>query len=599
MAANKNVESRRLFPTSKPKVPQRTPLSILDATVARFTPTGAVWVFDELPRDVTESAFLQTLEKSFIEALNEFPQWAGQLRWAEIRPGGDHTARFGRPLIEWGSDADTGVEWGVVRHPFRLEDIVPAASKRSAGPGVWRSDEFPQHAMISSTPLPLHNLVDYAGLPAMAAQVNLFAEGGGYAIGVKMAHVVADAQTLLLFMGVWAAKSRALFSSSPGPSSGTDAEPSTKEKASPVFDPAALDARAAGDIDGPGPDPGLSARARTLPLHRHDWWDTEAPGFSPALVPGAEASRPTPEQLPHAGAVAAAEAPETRAPWHTWDLARPNGHALLHFRAGELERMRSVARAEASSNVAGTNGYGSGHGDGNGGTVAIDVKISRLDALLAHLFRTVNRARVSVHDYLLYSEEDSEVYLNVTLDARRRVDPPLPTTFVGSPLFLTHIKTRATSLVSSSGRPGTVGNGALESGPGTLGEVARELRRTMQLFTPDAVAAMLHDAAHEPSPQRLWQGFLGARHLIVTSWLRLPLYNIDFVGAGGGEDGDAGSRRRVPRYVHPVMMPCDGIILVMDSPVEEGAVDVSLFLDREVLQKLLTEEEAELRRFRG
>ena len=65
------------------------------------------------------------------------------------------------------------------------------------------------------------------------------------------------------------------------------------------------------------------------------------------------------------------------------------------------------------------------------------------------------------------------------------------------------------------------------------------------------------------------------------------------------EDGDAGSRRRVPRYVHPVMMPCDGIILVMDSPVEEGAVDVSLFLDREVLQKLLTEEEAELRRFRG
>lgn len=37
----------RLFPSSQP-ASTRTPLSILDATVARFSSTSAVWIYDTL-----------------------------------------------------------------------------------------------------------------------------------------------------------------------------------------------------------------------------------------------------------------------------------------------------------------------------------------------------------------------------------------------------------------------------------------------------------------------------------------------------------------------------------------------------------------------
>lgn len=423
--------------------------------------------------------------------------------------------------------------------------------------------------MLSTTPLPLHDLTTYEGLPAMTVQISLFS-GGGYAIGVKISHMLADAQSLLVFVNLWATKSQAAMFGTTNIKSHVGV---------PVFDPSALDARAAGNIDSPAADPGIVAAARALPLHRYDWWDTAAPGYSPYLAPTAEASKPPPsEQL------GTAIRPETRAPWYTWDLSRPVSHALLHFSRAELENLKKAALEEE-----GTNGSSNHTVPG----------ISRLDALLAHIFRTVNRARFggdaatrSHGEKGEEEEEEMEVFLDVTLDVRRRVSPPLPGTFIGSPLFLTHVK--ATTTTTSA--EGQSGDGVSKS----LGTVARELRSTMRLFTPDKVAAMLHDAAFEPSPQRLWQGFVGERHVLVTSWLRLPLYEIDFVGGGG-----AGGKQR-PRYVHPVMPSCDGVVLVVDSALAGydsgcggcGGVDVGLFLDREVMGRFLGEGEGELRKFR-
>lgn len=52
----------------------------------------------------------------------------------------------------------------------------------------------------------------------------------------------------------------------------------------------------------------------------------------------------------------------------------------------------------------------------------------------------------------------------------------------------------------------------------------------MLRFTPEAMGTMLHDVAHEVSPQRLWQAFLGTQHTLVTSWLRFHVYQVDFCG---------------------------------------------------------------------
>lgn len=449
--------------------------------------------------------------------------------------------------------------------------------------------------MVSTTPIALHDLRTYKGLPAMTVQVNLFA-GGGYGIGVKLVHMLGDAQSLLVFVSLWAAKSQQAFlhTNDDNDTGGAATAPaSTTIMGPPVFDPAALDARAAGDIDGPAADPQLVAAARALPLHRYDWWDPAIPSY---LAPLAEVSRPPPELLAAAGA--GALEPQTPPPWSTWDVTRPVSRAMLHFTKTELENIKAAAVRENTAVTTTTTSTGS---SADPSSSASEVEISRLDALLAHLFHTVNRARFLRNDDASTAGSSSlstgdegkggavtttttEVFLNVTLDARRRVSPPLPGMFIGSPLFLTHIKATVLEVEgkrpSDEGKSGSSGGVVMSQG---LGATARKLRKTMGLFTPDKVAAMLHDAAHEASPQRLWQAFVGARHVLVTSWLRLPLYDIDFVG---------GERRQRPRYVHPVLPLIDGIVLVMDSAPEgdaAGGVDVELLLDSEDMQRLLKE----------
>ncbi|KAI0016596.1 transferase family protein [Xylariomycetidae sp. FL0641] len=528
MAGPETIKSTRLFPSERCEE-KTVPLSILDATVARFSPTGAIWLYDALPADVTEADFIDRLQRSLSETLNLFPQWAGQLQWAPVKPGGKHTERFNRPIVIFGSASDPGVEWTVVRHAVDIASLAPTPTERALPSGVWMGDAFPQAALLSPSALALGNLRDCTGLPGMTVQLNLF-PGGGYAIGTRVAHPLADAHSLLLFAQRWAAASRAWFDHPPSTAEADLLEPL-------VFDPSLLDARAAGDLDDAGaPDPALRAAARALPLHRFDWWDVDAPGYPAALRATTAHSVPPPS--PSSSALVE---PETRAPWHTWDLARPVSFAVLHFPAAELQRLKAGALATDPSC----------HG----------VAISRLDALLAHLRAAVQAARSGDHQGPDDTASADAVCLDVTLDARRRVAPPLPAGFVGSPLVVAHV------------------------GGGGDAATAGALRRALARFTPGAVAALLHDAAFAPSPQRLWQAFLGPTHLLATSWLRLPLYGVDFVGGGTR-----------PRYVHAVMSKMDGIVQVMDAVLGDGGVDVALYLEKEAMGRLLGGER--LRRFR-
>ncbi|KAH9904154.1 transferase family protein [Xylariomycetidae sp. FL2044] len=517
-AQAKIIGCHRVFPAGKEtqgQNPTTTPLSILDASVAHFSPTGAIWFYESLPINEPDQgrqeALIERLHRSLPETLNHFPQWAGQLKWADYRPDGRYFERFNRPIITYGDASDPGVEWKVVEHPFTLGSVIPSPSERAPSHApVWRGDAFPQDAFISQTQLALHNLKDYAGLSSVLIQLNLF-ECGGYAIGVKVVHPLADAQSLMMFMDKWATISQKNHGRQP-----------TSLMPSPVFAPRELDARAAGPLDGKTADPALSAKARALPLHRYDRWDIDG-------GPN-DMSKPPADILDQS-----VVSPVTRAPWETWDFTRPISYSVIHFPGSKLEQMKATARRA----VGATPGTSSSN-------------ISRLDALLAHIFRLVNQSRGLESD-------DEEVFLNVSLDARRRVDPPLPPSHIGSPLFLTHMK--------ATGR---------EACGAPVGTLAGRLRKTMSLFDADALAAMLHDAAHEVSPQRLWGAFLGSRHILVTSWLRLPLYELDFEGSG-----------RRPRFVHQVLPKCDGLVQVMDAPIGDGGVDVALYLDSEVMEKLL------------
>lgn len=510
-----------VFPTPRPAETTSVTLSILDATVARFSATGAIWIFDAPPTNKPVESLIEQLQLSFTTTLAAFPHWAGTLRFTPVRAGGNHQERFNRPMIVYGNNSDPGVEWVVVEQAYNVVSLVPTTAERKARHGIWKATDFPQKDLLSSTPLALHNLSDFEGLPCMSVQLNTFT-CGGYAVAVKMAHPLADAQALMVFMHQWAASSRVL-----------DGHPAKSLMDGPIFNPSLLDSHATGDIDAQAADPEIIASARSLPMHRFDWWQTSVPGYLDLFKATTEASKPPAEELS-----ALVLSPSVPAPWHTWDVLAPVEHSQLHFDKEELVRMQSSARAASK-----------GRPD-----------LSRMDVLLAHIWALINRAKGN-------AESSDDVFLNVTLGARTRVSPPLSASFIGSPLFLTHVCASGSAASNTS-----------------IGAIATAIRETISLFTPEKMGAILHDAAYEISPQRLWQAFLGKQHTLVTSWMHLRVYDIVFEGQG-----------QQPRYVQAVMPKMDGCVQIMDSGGAVGGLDVSLYLEKEAMGRLV--EDVALRSF--
>jgi hypothetical protein len=166
----------RLFP-SFPPASTRTPLSILDATVARFSSTSAVWIYDT-------PLSTEVLTQSLQETLDLYPQWSGHLRFAAQ----NHTKRYGRLELLYGQRQDPGLELIVSHSIFSLEGHLPREEDRAAG--FWDADAgIPAGELIHpDTPLALHSMLrEEPILPCAYAQITHFAKGGT-AVAVKLAH---------------------------------------------------------------------------------------------------------------------------------------------------------------------------------------------------------------------------------------------------------------------------------------------------------------------------------------------------------------------------------------------------------------------------
>ncbi|CCM03694.1 uncharacterized protein FIBRA_05839 [Fibroporia radiculosa] len=499
------VHSRsRIFPRTRPDQPQTVPLSIADSSVVRFTTTATVLFYD-----AQGTALLpEQLESSLKVTLDSYPQWAGQLEWAPYRPDGDHTERVGRVNLSYGTPSDPGVELVVASSPKHLAEFVPSPLERRSGSKCWNAGATPITTLLPDTDLPLHDLTNFRGLPGLMVQATSFA-CGAVAIAVKMAHALADAHTLARFTSDWAAVNRAMVAGAPVPI------------LSPVFDPSLLDRAAAGDIDAASPDTVLVERSRALPMHRYDWW-TPTTDSPPDIPPGLEPTSAAP--------------PGDPIPFADFDTG-PSAHYLLHFTADEVRRMWEEARGARA--------------------------ISRQDALFAHVWMLINRARGLEAD-------GAAVHLNIMLGMRARLAPPLPVSFVGSPLTIARVSMPACE--ASSG----------------LGTMAERIRATVALFDAPALAALLHDMAHDPALVRTWRACLGRRNVVITSWARLGMYEVDF-GSGA-----------LPRYVEAVIPSTDGCVHIMEaaptaSSTDGGrlkhwcddGVDVSLYIAADVAERVL------------
>ncbi|KAI0802190.1 transferase [Xylaria sp. FL0064] len=516
---------KRVFPVHQPQNITVTQLSTLDASVARFSSCGAIWFYDRTNGvNANDPVVFERLELALSETLDDYPHYAGQLRWATKQDveGASNPRYVGRPITTYGCSGDPGVELVIAEHSRELEAIVPSVLERSTSKKIWDISSLHQPDFLPDTTLAFSNLAKFMGLPAAAVQLTAF-KCGGFAISTKITHCLSDATCLLHFMHSWAERSRLLFRAD---HAGTTAGSLALSR--PLFDPARLNAYAHIDPRAPEPDAERMARARSLPMHRFDWWATGAPGYPAWATTSSNATKPPPEELSRIQL-----SPSTYPPWPTWDQSAPVDNMQIRFSRAEVERMKIAATESLPDDLQGQT-------------------VSRQDALLAHLWTLVNRARQ-------LEDLQEQVYLNVTLGIRSRVSPPLPDGFVGSPLLLAYTAKTGADAVTS-----------------TIGAVAGAIRHTLSLFTPQAVSDYIYHTAHEVSPQRIWQGFLGSRHVLVTSWARAHAYEVDFGGTG------------VARYVQAQMPFMDGLLQLMDV-AETGDFDVNLALESGAMKRLLND----------
>ncbi|KAI1290711.1 transferase [Xylaria venustula] len=514
---------KRIFPVNQSEKPATTQLSILDASVARFSSCGAIWFYDKTDGvNANDSVVFERLESALSETLNDYPHYAGQLRWAtkEDVKGSSNPRYVGRPVATHGSSNDPGVELVIAEHSRELAAIVPSIAERSTSKKIWDISSLQQSDFLPETTLAFSKLSNYLDLPAAAVQLTAF-KCGGFAVSVKLTHCLSDAICLLHFIHSWAEKSRRLFRVDY-----TETSVGKLATSKALFNPAMLDAHAHLDPQATEPDNERMLRARSLPMHRFDWWATDAPGYPSWATESSNATKPPPTELSQLS-------PSTDPPWPTWDMSAAVDNMQIRFSKREVERMKIAAVGSLPEDLRGQ-------------------AVSRQDALLAHMWILVNRARQleNLHE---------QVYLNTTLGLRNRVSPPLPDSFIGSPLLLSYTTKTGADVATT-----------------TIGAAAGAIRQTLSLFTPQAVSDYLYDAAHEVSPQRLWQAFLGSRHVLVTSWARSHAYEVDLCGTG------------VARYVQAQMPFMDGLLQLMDV-ADTGAFDVNLALEKDAMKRLLSD----------
>jgi hypothetical protein len=268
--------------------------------------------------------------------------------------------------------------------------------------------------------------------------------------------------------------------------------------------------------------------ALSLPLHRYDWWTS--PGQPPA---------PFPEDLP--------PAEDSKAlPWEEWDTKLPVDQYTIHFTREQIEHLWQKAVQGNSSSTA-------------------NLSISKHDALLAHIWSCVVRARG-------LQEDNGPVHCDLVLGTRPAFG--LDGSFIGSPTMMLNIEKAASEVASGD----------------AIRAVSQLVRETVSAVNNrQRLAAHLHSIAYEKSPQRLWQAFLGQRHILVTTWARAGIYDIDF---------GLGSRIR---YADGLVPCLNGCILINEGPPgapkaptdmeaqswTDNGVEVTLPLLREDMQRLL------------
>ncbi|KDN72237.1 putative transferase [Colletotrichum sublineola] len=529
----KVTRTERVFPQTLPRHEQAIPLSLLDSTLTNFAHTNAVWLFEPLARKEAPDLD-EHLRQTLGTTLNSYPQWAGQLKSIavlddalipdEAKDFPAHARRFGRVYTHFGTAADVGVEFVSATSSATTNSLY--LTERTETQPLWdrKDDNFTKFVPPSDM---AHAL--YPNEPDTET-------------GLRKPIMAIQCTTLSDGGFVLAVKTAhpladitalVRFVKDWASVSCAVVEGLASPVLTPVFEPARLDNFAAGDINAEEPDPAIIRRTESLPLHRYDWW--AAPG------------KPPPAFLDMAEPVPLAGKP---IPWAEWDLEAPVSDYTVHLNKEQVDFLWDEA----------TNGI-----------EADSPRISKHDAVLAHVWSCIMRAR-----QLGTGKDDSPVYCNLALGVRSAFK--LGEDFIGSPIMMMNVElpySKVSCMESDN-------NGAMVY-------IARKIRDTIsRINNPSSLADHLHSVAYEKSPQRIWQAFLGRRHIVVTTWARSGIYDVDF---------GLGSR---VRYADSVVPNLDSSIVIKEAPSSsreplsgtrsswtDSGVDISVQIATDDMERLL------------
>jgi hypothetical protein len=498
----KVTTTERVFPEKSTQHEHAIPLSLLDATTAVFALTNAVWLF-EPPEEKDVGNVDVHLRQTLGVALTSYPQWAGQLKSIAVIDDASIPAEakmFPAHARRYGR---VYAHFGV---PVDVGVEFISATSSATTDSLYQTERVKTQQLWDRKDDNLSKFV-----PAVDIASALEPNEPDAATGLRKP-IMAIQCTMLSDGGfVLAAKTAHPFADITGlirfvkdwarlssaVIKGLDAPVLT-----PVFEPARLDNLAAGDINAEDPDLAITRRAGSLPLHRYDWW--AAPGKPPA--PFLDAANP----------VSPAGKPM---PWAEWDVKAPVSDYTIHLNATQVDTLLNEA------------------------TKGIDVddpRISKHDAVLAHIWSCIVRARQ-------LGKDDGPVYCDLVLGVRSTLK--LGEDFLGSPIIMMKVEL-----------PGSeVGFEQSDDATAAMVSIARKIRQSISTSSdPASLADHIYSVAFEKSPQRIWQAFLGRRHILVTTWARAGIYDVDF---------GVGSRIR---YADGVMPNLDGCILIKEAPPSSG-----------------------------
>ncbi|KAF4948724.1 hypothetical protein FSARC_13660 [Fusarium sarcochroum] len=511
------VESVRLASPSEEKA---VPLSLLDCTTANFSNASAVWLYQKPNLPAADSFNLgYHLRESLALTLQSYPQWGGQLKVVKSTDGTvpSEAKHFPPHARRFGR---IYAHFGTPNDPG--VEFVYAKSSATLE-SLYSFDRSSKQAFWPCDSSIFQKFL--SPIPISQPLKSLVGDESGqlYPLLAVQVTELACGGFVLGLNGAHPLADATTFISllkdwASASCSVLDNKPVSRSI--PVFNPTLLDNNAAGDINAEHPDKTIIQQAEALPMHRFDWWAPKSKPPFPFKIPApydAEDQEPVGKAMP----------------WAEWNFTSPVSNYAVHLNREQVNFLLNKANENSSQ------------------------KLSQHDAVLGHIWSCIARARGLEND-------TGPVHCDLVYGVRPSFQ--LGEKFLGSPTVMMNVELAASEV----------------SKPSNLTQVATQVRNTLKkIADPSNMAAHLHSVAFEKSPQRIWQAFLSQRHILVTTWARAGIYNIDF-GLGS-----------TCSYAEGLLPDMDGLVLIKEAPGPptsywtDNGVDISIHIRSEDMERLV------------